>query len=70
MLASSRGFIMLLRSYDAWHIDLSSSYSAEQCSDLEKDSKNFSMYLILEFGEGSWCKYHRNVLRNLYKVHL
>lgn len=31
---------MLLRSYDAWHIDLSSSYSAEQCSDLKKDSEN------------------------------
>lgn len=42
MLASSRGFITLLRSYDAWHIDLSSSYSTQQCSGLEKDSKNVS----------------------------
>lgn len=36
---------MLLRSHDAWHSDLSSSCGTEQCSDVEKDSKNVSQWL-------------------------
>lgn len=51
---------MLLRSHDAWHSDLSSSYITEQCSDMEKDNKNISCV----------PEYHRKMLRNQYKVTL
>lgn len=62
---------MLLTSHDARHSVMSLLPIAQSNAVIwRKAVKIFPMCPILESSEGSWYKYHRRMLRNLYKVPL